>query len=334
MTKKRVRWVFFFLLKVLIVASLLYYLSTSEKLHLSSFQLLISDGQILFGSLAFWLLGSVILTSVRWQRLVEGMHLKLSLLKAIRFNLIGFFFNIVSPGAVGGDLIKALYVYRGQPQGRKTPALLSILLDRVMGLYGIFAIASAVALYTRSFQHPVPFIRTSSIFSLSVFLAMTLFFSSVFIPFKEGNDPFLRFFSKPIIGFSTLTKIYLALRSLKSCNLFQAWALAVVYQLLAIAFFLFITHKLSSTVFSIQDFIMVYPVGTLSVALPIAPGGLGVGHLAFERIFYFIGVKEGANIFNIYFIGQSSLNLLGFIPYLFLHETKSLAEMQKDLTED
>jgi hypothetical protein len=54
----------------------------------------------------------------------------------------------------------------------------------------------------------------------------------------------------------------------------------------------------------------------MTTALPLAPGGLGLGHVAFERLFTMVGLTGGANIFNVMVLGQLSLNLLGVIPYL------------------
>ena len=59
--------------------------------------------------------------------------------------------------------------------------------------------------------------------------------------------------------------------------------------------------------------------------MPLSPGGLGIGHLVFERLFSLIGVASGgANVFNVVFFGQLSLNLLGFFPYILLRREPEL----------
>ena len=63
-----------------------------------------------------------------------------------------------------------------------------------------------------------------------------------------------------------------------------------------------------------QFFIM--PIGLIVVALPIAPGGVGVGHLAFGELYRYVGISEGADIFNLFIIIQLAVYLLGVIPYL------------------
>ena len=60
----------------------------------------------------------------------------------------------------------------------------------------------------------------------------------------------------------------------------------------------------------------IFPIGFFTVALPIAPGGLGVGHVAFEELIKLSGSEGGANAFNIYTLTLMFFNLFGCIPYL------------------
>jgi hypothetical protein len=58
------------------------------------------------------------------------------------------------------------------------------------------------------------------------------------------------------------------------------------------------------------------PVGLMTLALPVAPSGLGVGHAIFQKLFQFAGIDNGASLFNLYFFLTLSVNVLGVIPYL------------------
>ena len=49
-------------------------------------------------------------------------------------------FNLVIPGAVGGDLIKAAYLVRMRI--RKTQAIASMVIDRILGLLALFILAA------------------------------------------------------------------------------------------------------------------------------------------------------------------------------------------------
>lgn len=67
------------------------------------------------------------------------------------------------------------------------------------------------------------------------------------------------------------------------------------------------------------------------LALPISPGGIGVGHVAFDKLFQMIGQSQESNIFNIFLLSQLILNLLGAVPYLSLkspRDDKNLMDHQ------
>src|SRR5262249_13869397 len=71
----------------------------------------------------------------RWYVLVRAQSLPFTVSNAIRLGLIGFFFNSVLPGSVGGDLVKAAFI--AKEQERKTVAVATVLIDRAIGLWGL-----------------------------------------------------------------------------------------------------------------------------------------------------------------------------------------------------
>jgi uncharacterized membrane protein YbhN (UPF0104 family) len=77
----------------------------------------------------------------------------------------------------------------------------------------------------------------------------------------------------------------------------------------------------------------IFPFGTLATAIPLAPGGLGVGHAVFDKLFHLVGLPGGANVFNIYVLSQLVLNLLGFIPYLYVKSKISQDQMSIESSE-
>ena len=77
------------------------------------------------------------LTFARWHQLVRAQGLTFSLRDAVRLGFIGNVFNLVIPGAVGGDVIKAAFLCRMQPD-KKPQAVASMVLDRILGLLGLF----------------------------------------------------------------------------------------------------------------------------------------------------------------------------------------------------
>ena len=72
--------------------------------------------------------------AVRWWLLLRIQSIVLPLRVVATLTLIGQFFNSFMFGSVGGDVVKALYLYRYAP-GQKTHATLSVLIDRALGLF-------------------------------------------------------------------------------------------------------------------------------------------------------------------------------------------------------
>ena len=79
-------------------------------------------------------------TFFRWFLLVRVIDPRFTLRAAVLLGFIGNVFNLVIPGAVGGDLIKAAYLVRMHV--KKTQAIASMVIDRIIGLLGLFTLAS------------------------------------------------------------------------------------------------------------------------------------------------------------------------------------------------
>jgi uncharacterized membrane protein YbhN (UPF0104 family) len=89
-------------------------------------------------------LTGVVLALLRWWLLVRAQSLPFRLLDAFRLGWIGMFFNLVIPGAIGGDVIKAAYL--AQEHHHKGRAIASIIVDRLVAMLGLFLLASAFGL--------------------------------------------------------------------------------------------------------------------------------------------------------------------------------------------
>lgn len=102
-------------------------------------------------ALAFVFYGVVLaLTIWRWDLLlrVQGVHLRRWDL--FRLTMIGVFFNLAIPGAVSGDLVKMGYI-AGEVPAKKAECILTIMLDRVIGLLGLLVTSSVVILFCLPF---------------------------------------------------------------------------------------------------------------------------------------------------------------------------------------
>ncbi|MEI7835561.1 MAG: lysylphosphatidylglycerol synthase transmembrane domain-containing protein [Planctomycetota bacterium] len=85
---------------------------------------------------------SYFLTALRWRALLGLQDIRIGPWEALRLTFLGMFFNIVVPGTVGGDLVKAYYAARhAQAKGS---VLVSVIIDRALGLLMLTILAGVM----------------------------------------------------------------------------------------------------------------------------------------------------------------------------------------------
>ena len=134
----------FGILKITLSALLITYLVYSAYTH-DQFDVLWQGGVSptrYLAALALSLL-ALLITFVRWYFLVYGLGLPIRIWDAIRFGFVGYFFNFVTVGTVGGDAIRAYFVARNNPD-RRTEAIATVVVDRLIGLVALFTLTGIV----------------------------------------------------------------------------------------------------------------------------------------------------------------------------------------------
>ena len=98
----------------------------------------------------------------------------------------------------------------------------------------------------------------------------------------------------------------------------------------AMLLFTTLTNAITQQGVSLSALATIYPLGIITVVLPVSPAGIGVGHVAFDRLFALIGLEGGATVFNVFLIGQMAPCLLGVIPYLALKREGTLPSQETE----
>lgn len=307
-----------FILKISAAAGLIWYLVSSGQLDFAAIGKVLTVPALGLSLFVFWLIFQVFLGTYRWRLLLRSCDYVVSYGRALQLQFMGFFFNTAMPGAVGGDLVKAVYVIKENPGKGKTAAMLSVFVDRLVGLGGLFTIGVLVALLNLKRIVNDPLLSVALIGLAATLSGIVLFFVAALYDYKNG-DPFESLFSKNLPGFSLLLKIYQSIRTFKN----QRRSIALCYLIsIAIQFAsLFVFYLCSQILLTEQEInfnsiALIFPIGIFTMALPLAPGGLGVGHVAFDKLFEMIGLTGGATVANVYILSLLFLNLLGVIPYL------------------
>ncbi|MDX1945616.1 MAG: lysylphosphatidylglycerol synthase domain-containing protein [Pirellulaceae bacterium] len=91
-------------------------------------------------------LGAVSLTILRWRLLLRTLGLEFSTHETLRAGFLGYLVNLMPFGLVGGDSLKAVMLIHRNPK-RKTEAVATVVVDRVIGLYALLLLAAGASFF-------------------------------------------------------------------------------------------------------------------------------------------------------------------------------------------
>ena len=84
-----------------------------------------------------------IVTSYRWNKLLEALDVRLSQGTTFVLNMVGAFYNTFMPGSTGGDVLKAWYV--SLHTSHRTRSVMSVIIDRIIGLLTLVIMGGLIA---------------------------------------------------------------------------------------------------------------------------------------------------------------------------------------------
>ncbi len=306
-------------LKFAFAFGILFYMVNTGKLDLAVVKRGFSHGGYIVAS-ASLILFALCIGLYRWKILLEGQGLVLPMGEVVRYGMIGAFFNTTMPGAVSGDLIKAWYLIADRPGQKKTPVLTSILLDRVMGVFGLILVSASPLLFFGQSVWEVPELRKVAFPVICLFLGVVFFFTYIMLS-VWGPLAYLRKKMEPIrsskVGAAFL-QAYDAWLSYRE----RPWILVVSLLIstlnhLCMVFVIMLSaHAIGETGLAPLHYFLLVPIGLLTTAIPIAPAGLGVGHAAFDWLFSLAGSSHGPEVFTMLVTLQILFNLSGIFFYL------------------
>ncbi|MGE0759459.1 MAG: lysylphosphatidylglycerol synthase transmembrane domain-containing protein [Pirellulaceae bacterium] len=233
------------------------------------------------------------LTFVRWYWLVRVLGISFSLADAFRLSFLGYLFNFVSVGSVGGDLFKAFFIAREQP-GRRTEAVASVVVDRVVGMYALMLVASG-AILLGGLPSDSPVLTALCRVTLLATLIVGAVLVAAMIPaLTEGR----------VVGFLTslrkigpiLERLVVSLRAYRSQKLAMTGILSMsmlVHGILTLAVFL-IAKAVFGNCPPLIDHLVIVPMSMVAGALPFTPSGLGSFEFAMDELFRLVSPQSEA----------------------------------------
>lgn len=233
----------------------------------------------------------LLLSAMRWRLLLGAAELTIPLRRAWRLTLVGTFFNNVMFGATGGDLVRAVLVTRGLDQHRWRAAL-SVLVDRVVGLFVLLLIAEGMLLvaWADGMFASMPMLRRM-LYALTLLLLAVVLGASAYLSRRMRRllrvDAILARF--PEDGAIRKMDAALTLYRLRPRELFGALLLSVPLQTCGILSFWAFALALGADLDAFQAAI-VFPLVQTASAVPVAPAGWGVGETLYGWFFDRFGV--------------------------------------------
>ncbi len=262
-------------------------------------------------ALSFVLMGGTLLVGVvRWRMVLRVQGLELAFNRAAEILLVSHFFNSFLLGTAGGDVMKA-YCAARETHHKKTEAVVTVFVDRVIGLWTMLVFATVMLVPNlhlfvrlglrralgRCFSEPKPgFTELFHIVSqepivtaTAMLLGMTAVGTGfVFLAFRGGVS---RGWSGARGWLRRLPKGDWLERSLDSCRKFgqvggffrRALALSMLLNFLCVLQFWVLSRGLDMQA-PLLALCLVVPTVICLAAVPIAPSGVGVREYLFVQL--------------------------------------------------
>jgi len=269
-----------------------------------------------------WICYSLVegLATVRWQLLLRVQGIAVGWLHAGAIVVIGLFFNMFLPGLVGGDAMRLYFVFKEAPR-KKTRAVLSVAMDRLIGLISILFLALTVVALRFGWLSRFPQTAHITYLALSLLGGSSLFALVLFGGAGFGllkRLPQRLPFRKPLIQAGDAVRLY----GTRPGVCLSALGLTILSHL---AYYLSYycaarsLHASAGMTPSLMDFISIMPLVNTITGVPISFGGVGVRETLFQKLLGDLAgmpTAAAALAASLGFAIQASWGVLGGVAYL------------------
>ncbi|MEI6232073.1 MAG: lysylphosphatidylglycerol synthase transmembrane domain-containing protein [Planctomycetota bacterium] len=320
-------------LKIVFLGGIFWYLFSTGRLKLDDLRLLAQRWDLVLMALAM-ALPALMACSLRYKLLLRVLNVTARFRDIVALSMIGMFFDMVSPVANGGDLVKAVYLSKAtRPPGGKSNfgiILFSVLLDRIVGLFAlfIFALIVCVVAWPQISGSPELCQMTAFIviaclcglFGFFIMISETLENSELRkqlmhkLPFRERIERIYSGFA----GFRHHKLIVLQLLGLSIINHMSSCA-AILILAQGLTFMSATTHLPAPL--ELLPCLTVLPLGLFATTFGPA-GGLGGGNVAFEFLFHTVLDRDGGAKLVLWFQICGILFRLTGVPVFIFYKNK------------
>ncbi len=245
----------------------------------------------------------VIISAWRWQVLLDFKRFGLSFWRTLVIYFIALFANNFLPTTVGGDVMRVLYAKRE----RKTDALATVLVDRILGFVGLFVFALFAVLYLLFEKNQTEFLPFTVI-GLAVIVVITyIFFSeriyALFSPVVQRIKLF-RLGERLNRLHEAATEFGRAWRTITVCVIQSV----IIQALLALGPF-FVLCGMGNRGVGVLPFFIYVPIINVLSMIPISFNATGVREYFYVLLFSRVGLSGDTSL---------AVSIVSFILVVFL----------------
>ena len=302
-----------YILKLAVSLGLFAWLIWSGEIRFETFQQLAQHKSYLAG-VAVTQAALFLLAALRWRMLAQAFLMEVSYFKILKFFLMGEFFSLFFLGALGGDFSRMMFLGAHDPR-HKIAAAVTVILDKAIALWVLCGIAFVALWGYQPLSGAENWVAT-----LKTALALPLLGVPLALVLLHGLPRVLAAVASKTGQLESLLTLREPLSRMPTAVYAKIAALNVVAQALVIANFLCCALALGVFTVPFGTYLKVVPLGFIALAMPFSIGGLGVGQLAFARLFALYGVGEpafGGNISTLHIAVWGVFALLGGLLFAF-----------------
>ena len=247
--------------------------------------------------------------------LFRAQGMRLSFFQGYRVVAIGALFNFCIPGGTGGDVMK-LYYLAADNRGRRVEVATVLFVDRAVALFCMLCLVVALALLDGRYAWDYPLIGSlvgaAALGAVGLFVGgavacSTRLRASRWYIYLMDRAPLRSYLARAADALYVFRRNKVALAKAASLSFIGHLALLVV--------FISAGRVIMPGAPSLAVCLLAL-LGLLANALPITPGGLGVGEASFEGLFRIAGYSHGAQLILAWRVAMIALCGLGCALYI------------------
>ena len=220
----------------------------------------------------------------RWYVLLRTLKLPVTFGAALRLYAAGHFFNVIGPGATGGDFVKGAWIAVKCP-GRRTEAITSIAAERLIGLVAMVVFVTTVSAARQDFfaeSRVLAILRHGIYWACAACVAVILMLTAI-----NWERLACRLNPRPG-GFAAkvLAEMINMWRTFRVCLTHPVAALltfllSIANHVTDVCCYFLLSRAIGMTI-RFRDLIVISPIANTIAAVPLTPGGAGVRENALQ----------------------------------------------------